>query len=502
MCGACSEQRGSDASDPPTGEQPTTAPTTSAASRATAATTSSTAAPTTSSTTTSTTSTTSTTTTLPATTTTVAATTTAPAAAPAACLVEIKPGDSLFAIVSAIGNEAVTVQNVQAENGIANPNTINAGDYLDVCVGNGVDDVTGAQRTPAPAPVEAVASGTGVAAQQQKLNELFGGYGLPALTADGDSGRLTEQQLCGARVALGLPISRADMEPGGAEEQALMAAGSVPIPAGAPTSSSRWVLIDQTCQLMFVGEGNDRLVHVFRTSTGEPGHETRNQNGSRAFRFDPARENDGWHNSIDYPVPGDNPLNGNMYMPLYFDNGQAIHGANNVPTDPRSKGCARLRVENQNALLDWLGLRDARRADLECRPHRPDGQRAGPVLSTATPSECLLPTECLPGGCRAADPRVSGCQSESGTVVEANRRRARRPRSPRSTRPASAAATSRSARSRASAITGASAAASWPMSWRIVRSVREAMIGVPRPSTQTRVRRPSPRSSPRSGSRA
>ena len=48
-----------------------------------------------------------------------------------------------------------------------------------------------------------------------------------------------------------------------------------------------------------------------------------------------------------------------MYMPLYFDNGQAIHGANNVPTDPRSKGCARLRVENQDALIDWLGLRDA-----------------------------------------------------------------------------------------------------------------------------------------------
>ena len=115
-----------------------------------------------------------------------------------------------------------------------------------------------------------MASGTGVAAQQQKLNELFAGYGLPALAVDGDSGRLTEQQLCAARVALGLPISRADMEPGGAEEQALMAAGSVPIPAGAPSRSSRWVLIDQTCQVMFVGEGADRVVYVFRTSTGEP----------------------------------------------------------------------------------------------------------------------------------------------------------------------------------------------------------------------------------------
>jgi hypothetical protein len=47
-----------------------------------------------------------------------------------------------------------------------------------------------------------------------------------------------------------------------------------------------------------------------------------------------------------------------MYMPLYFDGGQAIHGANNVPPSPQSKGCARLRVESQNALIDWLGLRD------------------------------------------------------------------------------------------------------------------------------------------------
>ena len=54
----------------------------------------------------------------------------------------------------------------------------------------------------------------------------------------------------------------------------------------------------------------------------------------------------------------DNPLNGNMYKPLYFDRGQAIHGANNVPTTPQSKGCARLRVEHHDMLLGWLGLSD------------------------------------------------------------------------------------------------------------------------------------------------
>ena len=97
---------------------------------------------------------------------------------------------------------------------------------------------------------------------------------------------------------------------------------------------------------------------MFKTSTGEEGWETTNQESVRAFRYDPALDNDGWHNSSKFPVEEDNPLNGNMYKPLYFHRGQAIHGANNVPPEPASKGCARLRPENQDALLRWLGLTD------------------------------------------------------------------------------------------------------------------------------------------------
>ena len=78
----------------------------------------------------------------------------------------------------------------------------------------------------------------------------------------------------------------------------------------------------------------------------------------------------------------------------------------------------------------------------------------------------------------------------------ARRRRARRPRSLRSTRPSSAAAASRAARSIASSSSGPATADSWPMSRRIVISVLEAIKGSVTPSTQTRVRRPSPRCSP------
>jgi len=250
-----------------------------------------------------------------------------------------------------------------AENGIDNPNRIEAGDFLDICVRNRINDITGERRVRTPPPSTPPTTnppanpfGTGVQAQQEQLNRLFAGKGLPALAVDGDSGSLTQQQLCAARALLGLPVSRADVAPGSDEERALMAAGGLPIPGGAPSGSARWALIDVTCQVMFIGQGAEQLSFVFPTSTGEPGFETPEQRDSRVFRFDPARKNGGWHDSADYPSAIDNPLNGNMYKPLYFDGGRAIHGAGYVPTDPQSKGCARLAVPNQDTLVYWLGL--------------------------------------------------------------------------------------------------------------------------------------------------
>jgi lipoprotein-anchoring transpeptidase ErfK/SrfK len=227
--------------------------------------------------------------------------------------------------------------------------------------------VTGDPRVPqttttppaAPAAPADWSTATGVEAQQQKLNSLFGRYGTTELAVDGISGPLTRQQLCAARLALGLPISRADMEPGSAEERTLMAASAVPVPAAADTDSDRWALVDKTCQILFVGSGDDAITFIFTTSTGEEGYETTDQEDSRAFRFDPALDNDGWHNSTTYPVAADNPLNGNMYKPIYFHRGQAIHGANNVPPSPASKGCVRLHVADQDRLVAWLGLADA-----------------------------------------------------------------------------------------------------------------------------------------------
>jgi len=270
-----------------------------------------------------------------------------------ACARVVQAGESLSAIADGIDDPTVTGSSLQAENAIVDADIVEVGDVLDVCPGNGLDDLTGVERLPAVP----VALSNGVAAQQRKLNELFAGTGMPAVVVDGVSGPFTRQQLCAARMALNLPISRADMQPGGPEEQALMAAASISVPVTAAVSASRWILIDKTCQVMFAGEGTG-VTFVFKTSTGEPGWETRNQDGVPLYRYNPALDNHGWHNSSKFPVADDNPLNGNMYKPIYFYRGQAIHGANNVPTNPASKGCARLRVENQEALVAWLGLGD------------------------------------------------------------------------------------------------------------------------------------------------
>ena len=250
----------------------------------------------------------------------------------------------------------MTAESLRTENGVANVDVIHAGDVLDICPGNHLDDITGEERGVAATAV----GSSGVAAQQQKLNELFAGYGLPALAVDGVSGPFTRQQLCAARMALHLPVSRADMAPGSQEEQVFLAASpaAIAIPQGAAVSSSRWVLVSKTCQVVFAGEGDGGIRFIFKASTGEPGWETSNLDGARAFRYDPALDNDGWHNSSKFPVAEDNPINGNMYKPVYFHRGQAIHGANNVPPEPASKGCVRLRPENQDALLSWLGLTD------------------------------------------------------------------------------------------------------------------------------------------------
>jgi len=262
------------------------------------------------------------------------------------CTATVEPGDTLIAIA---GRSGITVDELEAENLIDETDPIHPGQVFDVCIGNATDDLTGASRL-APPPAA-------VMRQQEELNELFANYSLLELALDGDSGKYTRQAVCAARMGLGLPVHNGHLAEGSEEEAAIFAATELAIPEGAPTDADKWILIDQRCQVIFTGEGDDRVVDVFPTSTGEPGHETFNVR-ARAFRYDPATDNGGWHDSSSYPVSVDNPLNGNMYKPIYFNDGQAVHGAGYIPPEPQSKGCARTFPSHQNMILEWLGLGD------------------------------------------------------------------------------------------------------------------------------------------------
>ncbi len=268
---------------------------------------------------------------------------------------QVYPGETLDDIVALFDDDTVDVETIMAENGLETPELV-AGQLLDVCVDNGLNDIDGTTRTER----NSVVSRREVEAQQTKLNALFAGYGIRELLVDGISGPVTRQRLCAFRLSANLPVSTDDMVAGSEEEALLMATETLGIPFTSAILADRWALIDETCQIMFVGVGTERLQFVFPTSTGLADFPTRPQVRSEVFKYDPAIDNLGWHDSIDFPAAEDNPLNGNMYKPLYFDGGQAIHGANNVPRSPASHGCARLRLDDMDALVDWLGLGDAR----------------------------------------------------------------------------------------------------------------------------------------------
>ena len=271
-----------------------------------------------------------------------------------ACVVQVAEGDSMGLLAEQAEDEIVTPASIRDENDL--PDELIVPDQLlDMCIDNGLNDITGEQRLERNAAVVEAQSFAAVTAQQTKLNELLMPLGFPEMPVDGVSGPITRRALCASRVALGLPVSRDDMLPVSDEEKWFLASPTLPVPPDVGTAG-KWIFIDMTCQVMFTGEGPDRLVNIFPTSTGETGFETRLQEATPAFRYDPALQNGGWHESSLYPVANDNPLNGNMYKPLYFDRGQAIHGANNVPTSPQSKGCARLYPSDMDRLVSWLGL--------------------------------------------------------------------------------------------------------------------------------------------------
>ena len=186
-----------------------------------------------------------------------------------ACVLRSEETTSMERLATGLDVEAGPV-GLWAENGFVD--ATGTGDLVDICVNNGINDIDGSPRPVLDDAGMADALAANVERQQLKLNELFADFGTGDLDVDGVSGPRTGQRLCAARLAFGQETTIADMAPGTEEQTALLTATALPTPASTATESERWVLIDRTCQMMFIGSGDD-TTFVFPTSTGSEGFE-------------------------------------------------------------------------------------------------------------------------------------------------------------------------------------------------------------------------------------
>jgi hypothetical protein len=194
-------------------------------------------------------------------------------------------------------------------------------------------------------------AGRDVVDRKRRLNDSLAPFGFPLLALD----------------------ERIDLRLRQAEHAAALASLGASVDSAGVTRhrGRRWVLVDKSGQVLAAGDRRG-VRFVMPVSTGTTEHETRLVDAVPAFRYEPATENAGWRNSTTFPVDAGHPHGGNMYRPLYFSRGQAIHGADVVPPYPRSQGCVLLTVADQDRLLAWLGLAEAteplwdeRRIDLD-----------------------------------------------------------------------------------------------------------------------------------------
>jgi peptidoglycan hydrolase-like protein with peptidoglycan-binding domain len=177
-----------------------------------------------------------------------------------------------------------------------------------------------------PAVLEMGSRGPRTLALQQRLAELRYDPGA----VDGDFGSLTRMAVWAFQKVNGLP---ADGKVGLAT-QAALDAGAAPA-ALVPNGGADRVEIDLGRQVLFLYD-NGRLALITHLSSGTG--ESYCDNGVCGVAVTPTgdytvyRRVDGWRHA---------PL-GELYNPLYFNGGIAVHGSPSVPNYPASHGCVRV----------------------------------------------------------------------------------------------------------------------------------------------------------------
>lgn len=177
-------------------------------------------------------------------------------------------------------------------------------------------------------------SGERVSALQERLQDL--GYFITSV--DGSFGSETQQAVFALQKAGGLYRDGVV----GARTEGAAEDGVVP---RARTSSGKAIEIDIDRQLVLAVE-DGRVVRIINASSGNG--ETYEARGNRYTAYTPRgsfavyRQVNGMHSST---------LElGDMWRPLFFTGGIALHGSASVPAFPASHGCVRV----SNSAMDWV----------------------------------------------------------------------------------------------------------------------------------------------------
>ncbi len=193
--------------------------------------------------------------------------------------------------------------------------------------------------TAAPAQKSATASVPQVMALQQRLAEL--GYDIG--TPDGQWGARTTYSLMAFQKVEGLTRDGAD----GPETEAALAKATEPgpmVPNGAPTR----IEIDVARQVMFFWQGGS-LARILPVSTGSGEHYC--VDGECDTALTPGGTFRIGRKAVGLEV---SPL-GELWWPMYFNGGIAIHGSPSIPSYPASHGCIRIPMYAAPTFYDQVG---------------------------------------------------------------------------------------------------------------------------------------------------
>jgi len=193
--------------------------------------------------------------------------------------------------------------------------------------------------TSAPPQKSATASVPQVLALQQRLADLGYDVGTP----DGQWGARTTYSLMAFQKVEGLTRDGAD----GPQTEAALAKASKPgpmVPNGAPTR----IEIDVARQVLFFWE-NGSLSRILPVSTGSGEHYC--VDGECDTAVTPGGSFRIGRKAVGLEV---SPL-GELWWPMYFNGGIAIHGSPSIPAYPASHGCIRIPMYAAPTFYDQVG---------------------------------------------------------------------------------------------------------------------------------------------------